>query len=204
MGIFAGYERRQELGDEDGEQTNRVQVSHIFASGIQGGQVGLRVENAHTHFQEVALKRLVNVTQYYYLGGQRVALRRDGGLTYLLADHPSRDSPVPRRSWPTPSRTVPRRARAGSRETAQPGRAVRPPGATLQEAGREGVEEECSPLEGYGGQGEAGGRRAGADPPALLTSWRRSGAAAANLSRRHKTAIMIEERKRRILAWRRR
>jgi RHS repeat-associated protein len=56
-------------------------------SGIQGGQVGLRLDNAHTHFQEVALRQFVNVTQYYYLGGQRVALRRDGGLTYLLADH---------------------------------------------------------------------------------------------------------------------
>jgi hypothetical protein len=65
----------------------QTKVSHTFASGIQGGQVGLRVGNAHTHVQEVALKRLVNVTQTYYLGGQRVALRRDGGLTYLLADH---------------------------------------------------------------------------------------------------------------------
>jgi hypothetical protein len=58
-------------------------------SGIQGRQVGLRVDNAQTHFQEVALKQIVNVTRYYHLGSQQVAECRGGVLYYLLSDHPS-------------------------------------------------------------------------------------------------------------------
>jgi hypothetical protein len=35
----------------------------------------------------VAQDGLPNVTKYYYLGSRRVALRTDGDLTYLHADH---------------------------------------------------------------------------------------------------------------------
>ncbi|MFN8446859.1 MAG: hypothetical protein U0175_39060 [Caldilineaceae bacterium] len=37
----------------------------------------------------VASAAASEVTKYYYFGGQRVAMRKNGVLTYLHADHPS-------------------------------------------------------------------------------------------------------------------
>jgi hypothetical protein len=62
-------------------------VSHTFASGIDGGPVGLRMSNAHTHFDDVYVKEVVNIRKYYFFGGQRVAMRRDNVLYYIAGDH---------------------------------------------------------------------------------------------------------------------
>jgi hypothetical protein len=63
-----------------------VKTSYTF-DGIQGGQVGLRMAQAHTHFKEVYLRAFSQVTKYYTFGGQRIAMRRDGVLFYLAGDH---------------------------------------------------------------------------------------------------------------------
>jgi len=63
-----------------------VKTSYTF-DGIQGGKVGLRIAQAHTHFKEMYLRTFVQVTKYYAFGGQRIAMRRDGGLFFLAADH---------------------------------------------------------------------------------------------------------------------
>jgi RHS repeat-associated protein len=64
-----------------------TKASHTFESGIVGGKVGLRVENAHSHFKEAALKSFVQVTRYYFFNGVRVALRKDNQVLYLAGDH---------------------------------------------------------------------------------------------------------------------
>jgi len=64
-----------------------TKASHTFASGIHGGQVGLHVYAAHAHFKDVAIKVPVNVTKYYAFGGQRVAMRKDNVVYFLLGDH---------------------------------------------------------------------------------------------------------------------
>jgi RHS repeat-associated protein len=45
------------------------------------------VDNAHSHFKEVYIRRPVSVTRYYYFGAQRVAMRKDGMVYWLVADH---------------------------------------------------------------------------------------------------------------------
>jgi hypothetical protein len=62
-------------------------VSHTFASGIDGGPVGLRLANAHTHFDDVYVQEVVSERKYYFFGGRRVAMRRDGMIQYIVADH---------------------------------------------------------------------------------------------------------------------
>ncbi len=63
-----------------------VKTSYTFG-GIHGGQVGLRIDQAHTHFKEVYLRAFSQVTKYYTFGGQRIAMRRDHVLYFLAADH---------------------------------------------------------------------------------------------------------------------
>jgi len=63
-----------------------VKTSYSF-DGIQGGQVGLRIAQAHTHFKEVYLRAFSQVTKYYTFGGQRIAMRRDHVLSFLAGDH---------------------------------------------------------------------------------------------------------------------
>ena len=63
-----------------------VKTSYTFG-GIQGGQVGLRIAQAHTHFKEVYLRAFSQVTKYYTFGGRRIAMRRDHILFFLAADH---------------------------------------------------------------------------------------------------------------------
>jgi len=63
-----------------------VKTSYTF-DGMQGGQVGLRIAQAHTHFKEVYLRAFSQVTKYYAFGGQRIAMRRDHILFFLAADH---------------------------------------------------------------------------------------------------------------------
>ena len=62
-------------------------VSHTFASGIDGGPVGLRLAHAHTHFDDVYVQEVVSERKYYFFGGRRVAMRRDGMIQYIVADH---------------------------------------------------------------------------------------------------------------------
>jgi hypothetical protein len=38
-------------------------------------------------FDDVELRTAPVVTKYYYFGGQRIAMRKDGVLTYLHGDH---------------------------------------------------------------------------------------------------------------------
>jgi hypothetical protein len=45
------------------------------------------VRDSHTHFKEVTLKKVVNASRYYFFDGRRIALRRDGVVQYVLADH---------------------------------------------------------------------------------------------------------------------
>gem|GEM_PF-2371030 len=58
-----------------------VKTSYTF-EGIQGGKVGLRIAQAHTHFKEVYLRAFSQVTKYYAFGGQRIAMRRDHVLFF--------------------------------------------------------------------------------------------------------------------------
>ena len=67
----------------DGQQ----KATCTFVNGILGGKVGLRVENAHSHFKDAALKSFVQVTRYYFFNGVRVALRKDNRVQYLAGDH---------------------------------------------------------------------------------------------------------------------
>jgi hypothetical protein len=65
-------------GDTATLEVGRVEkVSHTFASGIDGGPVGLRLANAHTHFDDVYVKEVVSERKYYFGDGRRVAMRRD-------------------------------------------------------------------------------------------------------------------------------
>jgi hypothetical protein len=78
-------------------------VSHTFASGIDGGPVGLpsattgglRLANAHTHFDDVYVQEAVSERKYYFFGGQRVAMRRDNVVYWLVGDHLGTTSLVP-------------------------------------------------------------------------------------------------------------
>ena len=63
-----------------------VKTSYAF-DGIQGGQVGLRIAQAHTHFKEVYLRAFSQVTKYYTFGGRPIAMRRDHILFFLAGDH---------------------------------------------------------------------------------------------------------------------
>jgi RHS repeat-associated protein len=63
-----------------------MKTSYTF-DGIQGGQVGLRIAQAHTHFKEVYLRAFSQVTKYYTFGGRPIAMRRDHILFFLAGDH---------------------------------------------------------------------------------------------------------------------
>ena len=54
---------------------------------ITGGRVGLMARNGLALFQELEVWDVTAATKYYALGGQRVALRRDGALSYVHTDH---------------------------------------------------------------------------------------------------------------------
>jgi hypothetical protein len=62
-------------------------LSSTLADGFHRGQAGVRVDHAPTHFKEVTLKKVVNVSRYYFFNGQRIALRRDNVVQYVLGDH---------------------------------------------------------------------------------------------------------------------
>ena len=62
-------------------------VSRTFASGVTGGEVGLLVRNAHTHFDDVYVQEVVSERKYDFFGGRWVAMRRDGMIQYIVADH---------------------------------------------------------------------------------------------------------------------
>jgi RHS repeat-associated protein len=64
-----------------------TKVSHTFGGGIGGGRMGLLVLNAHSHFDDVWAQEVVSERKYYLFNGQRVALRKDGMVYYLLGDH---------------------------------------------------------------------------------------------------------------------
>ncbi len=49
-----------------------------------GGYISLRTDSANVSFDSLIVLRVV---KYYYSGGQRIALRRDGIVSYLLTDH---------------------------------------------------------------------------------------------------------------------
>jgi RHS repeat-associated protein len=54
---------------------------------ITGGRVGVMVRDGKAEFQELEVWDVTAATKYYALGGQRVALRRDGVLSYVHTDH---------------------------------------------------------------------------------------------------------------------
>jgi RHS repeat-associated protein len=68
---------------------NTQATSHAFAD-LAGSHFAFRVtvtDRVGNAGSVEAASRLVEVTKYYYHGGQRVAMRRNGVLTYLHGDH---------------------------------------------------------------------------------------------------------------------
>jgi hypothetical protein len=84
----------------------QTKVSHTFASGVDGGEVGLLVRNAigpaqaaPPHFDDVWAEDVVSEKKYYMFGAQRVAMRRESVLYSLVGDHVrSAERPGPR-AW---------------------------------------------------------------------------------------------------------
>jgi len=54
---------------------------------LTGGRVGFMVKGSLAEFQELEQWDVGQVTKYYAVGGQRVALRRDNALYYVFSDH---------------------------------------------------------------------------------------------------------------------
>jgi hypothetical protein len=61
-----------------------TKASHTFGAGVHGGGLGVHLRNAHTHFDDVWAKEVVSYRQYYSFNGQRVAMRKDGVLYYIV------------------------------------------------------------------------------------------------------------------------
>jgi len=85
--------------------------------------------------RRVRLTGPVVTTQYYYAGGQRVALRKNGVLHYLLGDHPSPSSgqvwaAQPSQPTAAAANTASCAIKRGVRRGSPP--AARPPNAALQ------------------------------------------------------------------------
>ena len=65
----------------------RVSWQPAGANRLRGGRVGLMAKQSSAEFQELEVWDVTEVTKYYALGGQRVALRRAGVLSYVHSDH---------------------------------------------------------------------------------------------------------------------
>jgi RHS repeat-associated protein len=59
---------------------------------LTGGRVGVMVRGGIAEFQELEVWDVIEVTKYYAIGGQRIALRRSGVLYYMHTDHLSSTS----------------------------------------------------------------------------------------------------------------